>query len=104
MLILVIEMVPIMRTISFFFHIFCIIFAKRLIMKYNIRDIFEYTFMLINLFARKFDLTEAQAYRYLKANNGISFIEEHYGILHTLDFPEVIDGLSQYCKKSGGLL
>ncbi len=73
-------------------------------MKYNIRDIFEYTFILIDLFARKFSLTEAQAYRYLKAHKGISFIEEHYGILHTLDFPEVIDGLSLYCKKAGGAL
>ncbi len=73
-------------------------------MKYNMRDIFEYTFILIDLFARRFSLTEVQAYRYLKANNGIAFIEENYGILHTLDFPEVIDGLSLYCKKSGGML
>ncbi len=73
-------------------------------MKYNLRDIFEYTFILIDLFARKFSLTEEQAYRYLKTNNGISFIEDNYGILHTLDFPEVIEGLSLYCRKSGGLL
>ncbi len=73
-------------------------------MKYDIRDIFEYTFILIDLFARKFHLTEAQAYRYLKANSGIRFIEDNYGILHTLDFPEAIEGLTLYCKKNGGQL
>ncbi len=73
-------------------------------MEYNIRDIFEYTFIVIDLFARKFNLTEAQAYRYIKANNGISFIEDNYGILHTLDFSDAIEGLSLYCQKSGGQL
>ncbi len=73
-------------------------------MKYNVKDIFEYTFILIDLFARKFNLTEAQSYRYLKDHNGIGFIEQNYGILHTLNFPDAIEGLSLYCKKNGGTL
>ncbi len=73
-------------------------------MKYELKDVFEYSFIIIDLFARKFGLTENQAYRYLKAHNGIGFIEQNYGILHTLDFPEVIEGLSLYCQRSGGKL
>ncbi len=73
-------------------------------MKYNIKDIFEYTFIVIDLFSRKFSLTEMQAYQYLKKYNGISFIEQNYGILHTLDFSEAVEGVGLYCKKFGGAL
>ncbi len=43
-------------------------------MKNNIRDILEYIIALVNEFAKRFGLTEKQAYRYIRAHKGIAFI------------------------------
>ena len=57
-------------------------------MKYNIRDIIEYIIALVNEFAKRFGLTEIQAYRYIRIHKGIAFIEENYGVMHTLSFDD----------------
>lgn len=73
-------------------------------MKYNIKDIIEYTIALVNEFARCYSLTEEQAYRYIRNHKGVKFIEDNYGIIHTLDFNEVVESLSLFCRKEGGKL
>lgn len=73
-------------------------------MKYNIRDIIEYIIALVNEFAKRFSLTEKQAYRYIRLYNGIAFIEQNYGIIHTLDFNEAVDSVSLFCRRKGGKL
>lgn len=73
-------------------------------MKYNIRDIFEYIIALVNEFAKKFNLSEKQAYRYIRIHKGITFIENNYGIMHTLDFNEAVESVAIFCRKSGGTL
>lgn len=73
-------------------------------MEYSIKDITEYIIFLINEFARTFGLTESQAYRYLKNHEGISFIKQHYGIMHTLDDRESVESVAVYCKRNGGKL
>ncbi len=73
-------------------------------MKYSIRDILEYIIALVSEFAKRFSLSDVQAFRYLKLHNGIKFIEEHYGIIHTLDFSEAVDSVALYCRKTGGVL
>lgn len=73
-------------------------------MKYNIRDIIEYTIALVNEFAKKHSLTEEQAYRYIRNHKGLKFIEDNYGVMHTLDFDEVVESLSLFCRKDGGEL
>lgn len=73
-------------------------------MKYNIRDIIEYIIALVNEFAKRFGLSEKQAYRYIRAHKGIAFIEQNYGIIHTLDFNEAVDSVALYCRKTGGEL
>ena len=73
-------------------------------MKYNIRDIFEYIIALVNEFAKRFHLSEKQAYRYIHVHKGIAFIEEHYGIMHTLSFDDAIENVTLYCRKTGGEL
>lgn len=71
---------------------------------YSIREIAEYIITIVGEFAKKFNLTELQAYRYIHFHKGIDFIETHYGIMHTLDFQEAIESVALYCRKSGGLL
>lgn len=73
-------------------------------MKYNIRDIFEYIIALVNEFAKRFNLSEQQAYRYIRVHKGIVFIENNYGIMHTLDFNEAVESLALYCRRTGGTL
>ena len=47
-------------------------------MKYNIRDIIEYIIALVNEFAKRFGLTEKQAYKYIRMYRGVAFVEQHY--------------------------
>ena len=74
------------------------------IMRYNIRDIIEYIIALVNEFAKRFGLTEMQAYRYIRMHKGVAFLEQNYGIIHTLDFSEAVDSVALYCRKNGGKL
>ena len=73
-------------------------------MKYNIRDRFEYIIALVNEFAKRFGLSDKQAYNYIKFHKGFDFIEKNYGIIHTLDFNEAIESVAAYCRRSGGEL
>lgn len=70
-------------------------------MNYNIRDIIEYIIALVNEFAKRFGLSEKQAYRYIRVHKGVSFIEQNYGIIHTLDFNEAVESVALYCRKAG---
>ena len=73
-------------------------------MKYNIRDIIEYIIALVNEFAKRYGLTEIQAYRYIRTHKGVTFLEQNYGIIHTLDFSEAVDSVALYCRRNGGKL
>ena len=73
-------------------------------MEYKARDIIEYIIALVNEFATRFELTEKQAYRYISMYKGVVFVEQNYGIIHTLDFKEAVDSVALYCRKKGGKL
>ena len=67
-------------------------------------DRIEYTIMLVKLFANQYQLTPVQAYRYISRFDGMAFIERNYGVMHTLSFQEMVQGLSEYCLRKGGQL
>lgn len=67
-------------------------------------DKIEYTIMLVKLFASHYQLSPVQAYRYISRYDGVAFIERNYNVMHTLSFPEMIQGLSDYCYRKGGRL
>lgn len=73
-------------------------------MKYEVRDVLEYIIALVNEFAKQFKLTDIQAYRYIRAHKGVSFIEDNYSIIHTLDFAEAVESVALYCRRAGGTL
>lgn len=73
-------------------------------MKYSVRDIIEYIVALVNEFAKRFGLSETQAYRYIRTHKGVAFIETNYGIIHTLDFNDAVDSVALYCRRAGGKL
>ena len=74
------------------------------VMRYNTRDIIEYIIALVNEFARRFDLSDKQAYHYIRIHKGVAFIEQNYGIIHTLDFNEAVESIALYCRRAGGKL
>ena len=73
-------------------------------MNYNIRDIIEYTIALVNEFAKRFKLSDRQAYNYIRLHKGVAFIENNYGIIHTLDFNEAVESVALFCRRKGGAL
>ena len=77
---------------------------NRIAMSKDRVDIIEYTIALINEFAKKFGLSEAEAFGYIDRCSGLKLIEECYGIMHTLSFADSVDGMASYCRKHGGTL
>lgn len=73
-------------------------------MDYKLHDVIEYIVGVVSEFASRYNLTDTQAYRYISFHKGISFLEENYGIIHTLDFDEAIDSVAMFCRRSGGEL
>ena len=69
-----------------------------------IRDKAEYLMSLIAHFAERQGLTVMQAYRYCKRFGGITLVDEHYEIKHTLSFQEALDSMITYMKRKGGSL
>ena len=73
-------------------------------MNYPLRDILEYIVALVNEFAMRYRLSDKQAYNYIRHHDGIGFIENNYGIMHTLDFKEAVESVATYCRRKGGEL
>ena len=71
---------------------------------YPIRDRIEYIIAFVNEFGRRFGLSDAQSYRYLKNYDAISAIAKHYGALHTQDFRGNVEDVAAYCRRMGGRL
>lgn len=71
-------------------------------MDYNIRDIFEYIIALVNEFAKRFKMSDKQAYNYIRRYQGVTFIEKNYNIIHTLDLNDAVDSVASYCRRTGG--
>ena len=64
----------------------------------------EYIIALVNEFAKKFNLSDKQAFNYIRNHQGVTFIGDNYGIIHTLDFQEAVESVALFCRKTGGLL
>lgn len=71
--------------------------------KQNIHTI-GFLVALINEFANRFGLTDKQAYEYISRFGGIEMFIEHYNILHTLSFADMVEGMASFCKRQGGHL
>lgn len=64
----------------------------------------KYAVALLAEFARRFDMKDCQAYRYLKLHGGLDYLREYYDVLHTLTFDDVVESVAHFCQKSGGKL
>ena len=60
--------------------------------------------MIVTLFAKKYHCSVPVAYQYLCQYGGNKLLVDHYGYLHTQDYDQVVDDLSDYCRRQGGTL
>ena len=67
-------------------------------------DKIEYLVMLVNKFARRFSLSDVEAYRYISQYQGIELMDEFYDVMHTQSFPDMVDSMAKFCAKNGGNL
>ena len=68
------------------------------------RNVFGFTVALISEFASRFGIKPRQAYAYLKRFKGMEHLREHYAVLHTQSFPDVVEALAHVCQNNGGRL
>ncbi len=65
-------------------------------------NIIEYVVCCVGAFAKRFMLTNAQAYAYLRRFNGIDFLINCYAAEHTLSIEDAVEDLTVVCHKHGG--
>ena len=69
---------------------------------YKIKDIAEFTVIMIEMFARRYQLSLQEAESYLSRHGALDLAQKHYGIMHTLRFSDNVESLASYCKSKGG--
>ncbi|MBR5957422.1 MAG: DUF3791 domain-containing protein [Salinivirgaceae bacterium] len=60
--------------------------------------------MIVSLFAKRHRFSEPVAYQYLSRYGASELLVKHYGFLHTQDYDQVVDDISDYCQRNGGTL
>lgn len=70
----------------------------------DIRDIVEYIILLIRAFARRYAISEAEAYRYLHRYGAIKLAHDYYDVMHTQSFDDMVQSLTTFCQRKGGNL
>lgn len=63
-----------------------------------------YFFCCIGEFARKYSLTNAEAYKFLVEFKGMDFIDQQYEIEHTQSIEDAVEDMMLVCQRNGGVL
>lgn len=66
------------------------------------KDIIEYIVCCVSEFSRLHQLTQRQAYAYLRQYRAIDFLQQHYDIEHTFSIDDTIDDIRRVCQYNGG--
>lgn len=64
----------------------------------------KYINMCITEFGKRFGMSPALAFKYLKTYCGLTFLDNHYEAEHLLSLDDAISDLIAYCKHNGGTL
>ena len=70
--------------------------------KKDILNRIEYVVCCVGAFAERFNLTNAQAYAYLRRFTGIDFLLDCYAAEPTLSIDDAVDDLVHVCIQKGG--
>ena len=71
---------------------------------FSIKDISEYIVLLIAAFASQYQMTDAEAYRYLSRYGAIKVAHDFYDVMHTQPMADMVQSMATYCKRKGGSL
>ena len=75
-----------------------------MLMNDSIKDKTEYLVIFVNEFARRYQLTAKQAFRYLSRYKAIDFLYNQYYVAHTLSFDSMVEDIATYCRRFGGAI
>lgn len=64
----------------------------------------DFLVALIDEFGRRFGLSSRESYTYINRYGGVQMFFNHYDILHTLSFRDMVDGMAAFCHRKGGEL
>ena len=70
--------------------------------KKEIFDRIEYVVACVGAFAQRHNLSNSQAYAYLRRFTGIDFLLDCYAAEHTLSIDDAVDDLQVLCSRKGG--
>lgn len=73
-------------------------------MNKDIQNRVTYMIYCVSAFAERYDLSNKQAYNYLKRFKGISFLDECYEAEHQLSIADAVSDLTVICHRNGGAL
>ena len=76
---------------------------RRVIVIEEVKKVVYYSTMIINMVAKKLNISIMEAFKYLDENKGMEFLEKHYEINHTLNSEDVVDDLIAICERGGKL-
>ena len=62
----------------------------------------EYVVACVGAFAQRFNLSNMQAYAYLRRFTGIDFLLDCYAAEHTLSIDDALSDLQVICQREGG--
>ena len=78
------------------------LFDREIMDRKEIFDRIEYVIACVGAFAQKYDLTNTQAYSYLRRFTGIDFLLDCYAAEHTLSIDDAVSDLQILCSRKGG--
>ena len=64
----------------------------------------DFLVALIDEFGKRFGLSNRESYRYINQYGGVQMFLNHYDILHTLSFRDMVDGMAAFFHRHGGKL
>jgi len=67
-------------------------------------DIIEYVVVIISCFAKRFSLSNADAYAYMKTHMGLDYLIKDYDGIHTQSVDDAVDFAATICRRFGGTL
>lgn len=70
--------------------------------KHELKNKIEFIVVCVSEFAKRFKLSNRQAYAYLRRFTGIDFLDKYYEVEHTQSIENAVDDLQMLCYKNGG--
>ncbi len=66
---------------------------------FSTKDISEYIVLLIAAFASRYQMTDAEAYRYLSRYGAIKVAHDFYDVMHTQPMADMVQSMATYCHR-----